>query len=83
MFDPRFIDFPFAPLTMAVVPFATVTLLNPTGKDVHPLAETIFAGVFAAAAIYVGVNEGPENWQSLWTCAAYLLLALTLWRVRV
>ncbi len=46
VFDPRFIDFPFAPLTMAVVPFAAMTLLNPTGKDVHPLAETIFAGVF-------------------------------------
>jgi glucan 1,3-beta-glucosidase len=83
VFDPRFIDFPFAPLTMAAVPFAATALLNPTGKDVHPLAESIFAGVFAGAAIYVGINEGPANWQSLWTCAAYLLLALTLWRVRV
>ena len=83
VFDPRFIDFPFAPLTMATVPFAATALLNPTSKDIHPLAESIFAGVFSVAAIYVGINEGPDNWQSLWTCAAYLLLALTLWRVRV
>jgi hypothetical protein len=33
-------------------------------------------------AIYTGLNEGPDNWQSLWTCAAYMLLAVTLWRAR-
>ncbi len=82
IFDPRFIDFPFAALTMAAVPFAAVTLLNPAKKEKRPLAESMFASVFLVAAIYVGINEGPANWQSLWTCAAYLLLALTLWRVR-
>jgi hypothetical protein len=35
------------------------------------------------AAIYVGLNEGPANWQSLRTCAAYLLFAVTLLRARV
>ena len=82
VFDPRFVDFPFAALTMAAVPFATVTLLNPTRKGIRPVAESLFAGVFLIAAIYIGINEGPANWQSLWTCAAYLLLALTLWRAR-
>jgi glucan 1,3-beta-glucosidase len=82
VFDPRFIDFPFASLTMAAVPFVAMTLLNPTKKDIRPLAESLFAGVFLGAAIYVGINEGPANWQSLWTCAAYLSLAFTLWRVR-
>jgi glucan 1,3-beta-glucosidase len=82
VFDPRFIDFPFAALTMAAVPFAAMTLLNPAMKGIRPLAETLFAGIFLGAAIYVGINEGPANWQSLWTCAAYLSLALTLWRVR-
>jgi hypothetical protein len=82
VFDPRFIDFPFAALTMAAVPFAAMTLLNPPKNEIRPIAESIFAGVFLVAAIYVGFNEGPANWQSLWTCAAYLLLALTLWRVR-
>jgi glutamate/aspartate transport system substrate-binding protein len=36
--------------------------------------------MFLVAAIYTGINEGAANWQSLWTCAGYLLLALTLWR---
>jgi len=82
VFDPRFIDFPFAPLTMAAVPFAAVTLLNPPTKGIRPLAESIFAGIFVATAIYTGFNEGPENWQSLWTCAAFVLLAVTLLRAR-
>ncbi|MGY8664058.1 glycosyl hydrolase family 17 protein [Bradyrhizobium sp. UFLA05-109] len=81
--DPRFIDFPFAPLTMAAVPFAAVALLNPPKKGIRPVAESIFSCIFLAAAIYVGFNEGPANWQSLWTCAAYILLAVTLGRVRV
>jgi len=38
------------------------------------------AGLFAGAALYTGFNEGGENWQSLWTCAMYFLLAVTLWR---
>ena len=35
-----------------------------------------------AAALFIGFNEGNQNWQSMWTCAIYLLLALTLWRAR-
>jgi glucan 1,3-beta-glucosidase len=83
VFDPREKDFPFASLTMAVVPFAAMTLLNRRKTGRRPLAESIFAGVFLVAAIYTGLSEGPHNWQSLWTCAAYLLLAVTLWRARM
>ncbi|WP_249133929.1 glycosyl hydrolase family 17 protein [Bradyrhizobium japonicum] len=82
VFDPRNIDFPFAALTMAAVPFAAMTLLDPAAKGTRPLAESMFAGVYLVAAIYVAFNEGPSNWQALWTCAAYVLLAVTLWRVR-
>jgi glucan 1,3-beta-glucosidase len=42
----------------------------------------VFAGVLALSAAYVLFNEGRDNWQSLWTCAMYLLFALTLWRAR-
>jgi glucan 1,3-beta-glucosidase len=83
VFDPRDKDFPFAALTMAAVPFAAVTLLNRPKKRIRSIAESVFAGVFLVAAIYVGFNEGPANWQSLWTCAAYMLLAATLWRASV
>ncbi|QPF88283.1 beta-(1-6) glucans synthase [Bradyrhizobium genosp. L] len=82
VFDPRFIDFPFASLTIAAVPFAAATLLNPARKGSRPMAESLFTGIFVFAAVYVGLNEGPANWQSLWTCAAFILLAVTLWRAR-
>jgi len=80
VFDPRDEDFPCAVLTMAAVPFAATALLNRPNGGIRPMAESVFASVFLAAAIYTGFNEGPANWQSIWTCAAYLLLALTLWR---
>ena len=81
VFDPRYKDFPFASLTMAVVPFATL-MLNRPKTGVRPIAEAVFAGLLAMSAIYVGFNEGRDNWQSLWTCAIYFLLAITLWRAR-
>jgi len=81
VFDPRYRDFPYASLTMAVVPFATL-LLNRPQKGVSPIAEAAFAGLLALSALYIGFNEGPQNWQSLWTCAIYALFAVTLWRAR-
>jgi len=81
VFDPRYRDFPYASLTMAVVPFATL-LLNRPQKGVRPIAEAAFAGLLALSALYIGFNEGPQNWQSLWTCAIYALFAVTLWRAR-
>ena len=81
-FDPRYKDFPFAALTMAVVPFALVSLLNRPKDGARPIAEASFAGLLVLAAIYTGFNEGKDNWQSLWTCAIYVLLGATLWRAR-
>ena len=57
-------------------------LLNRPQEGVRPIAEAVFAGLLAGAALYTGFNEGPDNWQSLWTCAIYLLLAVTLWQAR-
>ena len=81
VFDPRYRDFPYASLAMAVVPFACL-LLNRPQSGPRPIAEQVFAGLLAICAIYVGVHEGSDNWQSLLTCAGYLLLAFTLWRAR-
>src|ERR1700682_5974227 len=82
VFDPRYRDFPFAALTMAVVPFSTLMLLNRPQEGVRPIAEAVFAGLLAVAALYTVFNEGSDNWQSLWTCAVYFLFAVTLWRAR-
>ena len=82
VFDPRYKDFPFAALTMAVLPFWTLMALNRPQDGTRPIAEAVFAGVFAASALYTGFNEGKDNWQSLWTCAIFVVLAITLWRAR-
>jgi len=81
-FDARYRDFPFASLTMAVVPFAALMLINRPKEGVRPIAESAFAGVLAIAALYTGFSEGAQNWQAMWTCAIYLLFAVTLWRAR-
>ena len=52
VFDPRYRDFPFAALTMAVVPFAALMLLNRPQEGIRPIAESVFAGVLAVAALY-------------------------------
>jgi exo-beta-1,3-glucanase (GH17 family) len=82
VFDPRYRDFPFAALTMAVVPFATLMLVNRPQNGVRPVAEAVFAALLAGSALYIGFNEGPDNWQSLWTCAIYLTFGVTLWQAR-
>jgi len=82
VFDARWRDFPFAALSMAVVPFWTVAFLNRPKSGARPLAEDVFMGLLAAAVLYIVFNEGARNWQSLWTCAAYLVLGMTLWRPR-
>ena len=82
VFDPRYRDFPFAALTMAVVPLSTLMLLNRPQEGVRPIAEAVFAGLLAGSAFYTVFNEGAANWQSIWTCAVYALLAVTLWRAR-
>jgi exo-beta-1,3-glucanase (GH17 family) len=82
VFDGRWRDFPFASLTMAVVPFFAVAMFNAAESGTRPLAETVFAGLFAVTVPYIAFNEGPQNWQSLWTCAAYVVLGVTLWRPR-
>jgi hypothetical protein len=83
VFDPRYRDFPFAALTMAVVPFSVLMLLNRPKEGVRPIAEAVFAGLLTGSVLYTLFNEGPDNWQSLWTCSVYFLLAVTLWRARV
>ena len=82
VFDPRYRDFPFAALTMAVLPFAALMLLNRPQQGARPIAEAVFAALLAGSVLYTVFNEGADNWQSLWTCAAYVLLALTLWQAR-
>ncbi|MCW5685864.1 MAG: beta-(1-6) glucans synthase, partial [Pseudolabrys sp.] len=63
-FDPRYKDFPFAPLTGAVVPMLAVSLLVP-GAGRRGVAELTGAALLTACAATIVVSEGFANWQSL------------------
>jgi exo-beta-1,3-glucanase (GH17 family) len=82
VFDPRYKDFPFAPLTAAAVPFLVHTLTMPRPQGRRGLAEVLASVVLAFSAPYIVLNEGFANWQSLWLCAALLVLAVSLAQVR-
>ncbi|MCC6776172.1 MAG: beta-(1-6) glucans synthase [Hyphomicrobiales bacterium] len=80
VFDPRYRDFPFAPLTGAAVPFALLARWHLRPRA--PAAETAFAVTLALSAAYILFNEGLANWQAWWCCGGLLLLALTLLQAR-
>jgi hypothetical protein len=82
VFDPRYRDFPFAPMTAATVPFFLHSLTTPRPVGRHGVAEWVSGGVIGLALPYIVLNESFANWQSLWLCAALGLLALSLLRVR-
>lgn len=83
VFDPRYRDFPFAPLTAAAVPFFVASLVTqrPAG-GARQVSETGGALMLLASAIYIVPNESWHNWQSLWLCGALALFAISLARVR-
>jgi exo-beta-1,3-glucanase (GH17 family) len=85
VFDPRYKDFPFAPLTAATVPFLALSLLR-GGQQIggkwlgRAAAETAIGALLAGSAVYIAINETFANWQSVWLCAVLLALAVTLAR---
>jgi exo-beta-1,3-glucanase (GH17 family) len=82
VFDARYRDFVFAPLSAAVIPFFVLMLSAPRQTGTRAIAETVSAAVLTLCAIYILPNESLANWQSVWLCAAILGLALILARVR-
>jgi hypothetical protein len=88
VFDPRYRDFPFAPITAATVPLLLATKGKPAIKGKllarwkrrlqAPAAETAVAATLAASAVYIVCNESFANWQAVWFSAALLALAFTL-----
>jgi glucan 1,3-beta-glucosidase len=82
VFDPRYKDFPFAPLTAAIAPLFVHILFVARGTGPRGAAETAGTVLLLLSVVYVVPNEGFANWQSLWLCTALAALALTLLRVR-
>jgi glucan 1,3-beta-glucosidase len=81
-FDPRYRDFPVAPLTAGIVPFLALSLTRSQARRAPGTAEIAAATVLALAAVYIVLNETWANWQAVWFCALLAALAVTLWRVR-
>jgi glucan 1,3-beta-glucosidase len=82
VFNPRYRDFPFAPLTAAAVPLLFVVTWEGRLRAERPAAETAIAVTLIACAIYIVFNESFANWQSLWFCAGVLAFAFTLLQAR-
>jgi len=80
-FDPRYRDFPFAPLTGAAVPLLFLARWDLRRKV--PPAELLMAATLVASAIYIVLNEGFANWQACWFGAGLCTLAFTLARAPV
>ena len=82
VFDPRYRDFPFAPLTAAAVPFFVASFVTARQAGPRQVTEMLGAFILVASAVYIVPNETLANWQSLWMCAALVLFAVSLARVR-
>jgi exo-beta-1,3-glucanase (GH17 family) len=82
VFDPRYRDIPFAPEGAAVIPFLVLYFAGPRPPGRRAPAETVAAGVLAASACYIAVNESFANWQAVEFCAGLLGLAFILGRAR-
>lgn len=82
VFDPRYKDFPYAPMTAAIMPFLVLSALVAIPNGARQAAEITATGLLAVSAIYVLPNEGIANWQSIWFVVLLAALALTLYRVR-
>jgi glucan 1,3-beta-glucosidase len=81
-FDPRYRDFPFAPLTAAALPFLLLGPGLPRRDGARPVAETVAAAVLALCALTIAWHETLANWQALWFAGALGLLAVSLARTR-
>jgi exo-beta-1,3-glucanase (GH17 family) len=82
VFDPRYRDFPFAPLTAATTPFAAHRLVMRPGSGTRPAAELAGAVLLTLAVPYIVINETFANWQSLWLCAMFAAVVVTLSQAR-
>ena len=82
VFDPRYRDFPFAPLWGATVPLLMMTRMGSWMTFRDRPAQSLIAAALVLSTFYIVFNETVANWQALWFCAGLIALAVTLLRVR-
>lgn len=82
VFDPRYRDIPFAPLTAAAVPYLALSFGAPRSGPSRAVAESVAAALLVLCAVYILFNESFANWQAAWFCAGAVVLAVSLARGR-
>ncbi|MDX2203399.1 MAG: beta-(1-6) glucans synthase [Hyphomicrobiaceae bacterium] len=82
VFNPRYLDFPYAALTSASLPFLVASLFAGLQAGRPQASEAAIAVALALSALFIAWNETLANWQALWLAAALLLLSFTLARAR-
>jgi peptidoglycan/LPS O-acetylase OafA/YrhL len=82
VFDPRYRDIPFAPLTAAAVPYLALSFGPPRSGPSRAVAESVAAALLVLCAVYILFNESFANWQAAWFCAGAVVLAVSLARGR-
>jgi glucan 1,3-beta-glucosidase len=79
VFDPRYKDFPFVPLTAAAIPYAVLALFaGRPQRGAATRAELVAAILLELSAIYIVINESIANWQAVWLGGVLLILAAIL-----
>jgi glucan 1,3-beta-glucosidase len=82
VFDSRYPDIPFAPLSGAVLSFVVLHFSTNRPKGLRPAAEAVAAAVLSLSAVFIAINETFANWQATWFCATLLALAFILLQAR-
>jgi len=80
VFNARYLDFPYAALTSAILPLLVLSVRFGTRPAKPRVAEAVIAAILLPSAVKVVWAETLANWQAVWVCAAFLLLAFTLVR---
>jgi exo-beta-1,3-glucanase (GH17 family) len=78
VFDPRYRDFPYAPLTSATVPFLVLAIMGRGQTGPRGTTEVVAAAALAMAAVFVALNETFANWQAIWLAAIFVAAAFIL-----
>jgi exo-beta-1,3-glucanase (GH17 family) len=82
VFDPRYKDFPYAPLSAAIGSFFVLSMFSNAAKAPRAFAEHVAALMLALSLVYIVFNESFLNWQSIWLCALFAALVFTLSKAR-
>jgi exo-beta-1,3-glucanase (GH17 family) len=80
VFNPRYLDFPLAPLAAPVAAYLILALAGPAREPDAGTSERMTAAVLLLSAGYIAFNEGFANWQAQSLVAVLLALAVTLLR---